>query len=82
MQHACDDVWSKEGGETSRTVRMHEVLKCQECVALIEHPPILERHRAIFGRQVHLRAIALLRQGVLAAPVIRTTSRRHAILRS
>ena len=30
---------------------------------LIEHPPILDRHRAIFGNQVQLLQYDLLRQG-------------------
>jgi ectoine hydroxylase-related dioxygenase (phytanoyl-CoA dioxygenase family) len=39
------------------------LLKHQTFIDLIEHPPILDRHRAIFGDQTQLLQYDLLRQG-------------------
>jgi ectoine hydroxylase-related dioxygenase (phytanoyl-CoA dioxygenase family) len=59
IQAAFDRVWELE----KPRVNQHRLLKHQAFIDLIEHPPILERHQAIFGRQVQLLQYDLLRQG-------------------
>lgn len=54
-----DQVWKAEGPG----VNQHKLLKHRTFIDLIEHPPILERHRAIFGNQVQLLQYDLLWQG-------------------
>jgi phytanoyl-CoA dioxygenase PhyH len=54
-----DRVWEIE----KPRVNQHRLLKYPVFIALIEHPPILDRHQAIFGRQVQLLQYDLLRQG-------------------
>jgi hypothetical protein len=54
-----DRVWKTEGPG----VNQHKLLKHPVFIALIEHPPILDRHRAIFGNQVQLLQYDLLWQG-------------------
>lgn len=63
MQEAFDHVWEAEGGEKTRRVATHQLLKHRPFIDLVEHGPILERHRAIFGRQTQLLSYDLLRQG-------------------
>src|SRR5438309_856361 len=60
IQQAFDDVWEAEG---NKHVTQHGLLKYQPFIDLIEHPPILDRHRAIFGNQVQLLQYDVLRQG-------------------
>jgi hypothetical protein len=45
ITHEFDRVWEIE----QPRVNQHRLLKYQAFLDLIEHPPILERHRAIFG---------------------------------
>lgn len=59
IQSEFDRVWEKEQPRVSQ----HQLLTYPAFLELIEHPPILERHRAIFGRQVQLLQYDLLRQG-------------------
>jgi ectoine hydroxylase-related dioxygenase (phytanoyl-CoA dioxygenase family) len=63
IQAAFDEVWEKEAGANGRAVYSYQLLKYQPFIDLVEHPPILDRHRAIFGRQAQLVDYALLRQG-------------------
>lgn len=53
-----DRVW-----DTGRRCNQHELLAHKTFIELIEHPPILDRHRAIFGDQVQLLQYDFLRQG-------------------
>lgn len=59
IQDEFDRVWEVEKPK----VNQHRLLKYQAFIDLIEHPPILERQRAIFGNQVQLLQYDLLRQG-------------------
>jgi ectoine hydroxylase-related dioxygenase (phytanoyl-CoA dioxygenase family) len=59
MQREFDRVWEQEGPPVSQD----KLLKHQAFIDLIEHPPILERHKAIFGAQIQLLQYDLLRQG-------------------
>ena len=54
-----DRVWERE----KPPVNQHKLLRHRAFIELIEHPPILERHRALFGRQLQLLQYDLLRQG-------------------
>lgn len=63
IQEAFDQVWEAEGGETTRRITTRHLLKYRPFLDLIEHPPILDRQRAVFGRQVQLISYDLLRQG-------------------
>ena len=45
-----DRVWDAE----SPKVNQHKLLKYQAFIDLLEHPPIIDRHRAIFGAQTQL----------------------------
>jgi ectoine hydroxylase-related dioxygenase (phytanoyl-CoA dioxygenase family) len=53
-----DRVWG-----LGRPCNQHELLKHRTLIELIEHPAILDRHRAIFGDQVQLLQYDFLRQG-------------------
>jgi ectoine hydroxylase-related dioxygenase (phytanoyl-CoA dioxygenase family) len=57
-QAEFDRVWHVEGPPCDQ----HKVLKHRHFIDLIEHPPILERHAAIFGRQTQLLQYDFLRQ--------------------
>ena len=59
LRSEFDRVWKAEGPK----VNQHKLLKHRVFIDLIEHPPILERHRAIFGNQVQLLQYDLLWQG-------------------
>ncbi|MCX6047804.1 MAG: phytanoyl-CoA dioxygenase family protein [Chloroflexi bacterium] len=59
IQQEFDRVWELE----KPRVNQHRLLKYQAFIDLIEHPPILDRHKAIFGHQVQLLQYDLLRQG-------------------
>lgn len=59
IQAEFDRVWELEKPRATQ----HQLLKYQTFIDLIEHPPILERHRAIFGAQVQLLQYDFLRQG-------------------
>ncbi len=59
MQTEFDQVWETE----KPPVGGHKLLKHQAFLELIEHPPILDVHRAFFGRAVQLLQYDLLRQG-------------------
>src|SRR5438046_3188816 len=54
-----DRVWELEKPRANQ----HKLLKYPAFIELIEHPPILDRHRAIFGNQVQLLQYDFLRQG-------------------
>ena len=54
-----DRVWDAE----SPKVNQHKLLKYQAFIDLLEHPPIIDRHRAIFGAQTQLLQYDFLRQG-------------------
>jgi ectoine hydroxylase-related dioxygenase (phytanoyl-CoA dioxygenase family) len=54
-----DRIWEIEKPK----VNQHRLLKYKTFIDLIEHPPILERHKAIFGSQVQLLQYDFLRQG-------------------
>jgi hypothetical protein len=53
-----DRVW-----DLGKQCNQHELLKHPTFIDLIEHPAILDRHRAIFGDQVQLLQYDFLRQG-------------------
>jgi ectoine hydroxylase-related dioxygenase (phytanoyl-CoA dioxygenase family) len=59
LQTEFDRVWDTE----EPPVSMRRLLKHAAFLDLIEHPPILDRHRAIFGRQIQLLQADLGRQG-------------------
>jgi hypothetical protein len=59
IQSEFDRVWELE----KPRVNQHRLLKYPAFIELIEHPPIFDRHRAIFGRQVQLLQYDFLRQG-------------------
>ncbi len=59
IQEAFDEVWQTEGPPCNQ----HKLLKYRAFIDLIEHPPILEQHRAVFGSQTQLLQFDLLRQG-------------------
>jgi hypothetical protein len=59
IQAEFDRVWELE----KPRVNQHKLLKYQAFIDLIEHPPILARHKAVFGHQVQLLQYDLLRQG-------------------
>jgi ectoine hydroxylase-related dioxygenase (phytanoyl-CoA dioxygenase family) len=56
LRRACDEVLAAQ--KTPR-VSMLPLLRHPEFLALIEHPAILERNRAIFGRQTQLISLDL-----------------------
>lgn len=53
-----DRVW-----DTGRRCSQNELLTHKTFIELIEHPAILDRHRAVFGDQVQLLQYDFLRQG-------------------
>jgi len=55
---AFDSVWESEKPK----VNQHRLLKHEHFIRLIEHPPILKRQAAMFGRQTQLLQFDLLRQ--------------------
>ena len=59
IQSEFDRVWELEKPPVSQ----HKLLKHLAFLDLIAHPPILERHQAIFGEQTQLLQYDLLRQG-------------------
>ncbi len=59
IQSEFDRVWELEKPPVSQ----HKLLKHRAFIDLISHPPILERHQAIFGGQTQLLQYDLLRQG-------------------
>ena len=44
------DVWDKEGAPCNQ----HKLLKYEPLIQLIEHPPILDNMRALYGSQTQL----------------------------
>ena len=60
IQRAFDEVWE---AEKAPPCSQHQLLKYEHFVRLIEHPPILDRQRALFGNQIQLLQYDLLRQG-------------------
>lgn len=63
-----DRIWDENGG---RQCDQHVLLRHSLFIKLFEHAPILERHRAIFGRQVQLLQYDFLRQGPRSTSPIR-----------
>jgi ectoine hydroxylase-related dioxygenase (phytanoyl-CoA dioxygenase family) len=63
IRTAFDKAWEASGGRCSQ----HQLLTYAPFVDLIEHPPIIDRHRALFGNQLQLLQYDLLRQGPRAA---------------
>lgn len=59
IQAEFDRVWELEQPRVSQ----HQLFKYKAFLDLIEHPPILDRQRAIFGAQTQLLQYDLLRQG-------------------
>jgi len=59
LQNEFERVWALENPK----VNQHKLLKYPAFIELIEHSPILDRHRAIFGQQIQLLQYDLLRQG-------------------
>jgi ectoine hydroxylase-related dioxygenase (phytanoyl-CoA dioxygenase family) len=59
IRTAFDEAWDASGGRCSQ----HQLLTYAPFVDLIEHPPIIDRHRALFGNQLQLLQYDLLRQG-------------------
>jgi hypothetical protein len=59
LRDEFDRIWDLE----SPKVNQHKLLKYPVFIALIEHPPILDRHRALFGAQTQLLQYDFLRQG-------------------
>jgi len=58
LQAAFEEVWAAE----KPRVHQMRLLKYKAFIELIEHPPILDRQTAIFGRQTQLLQYDLLRQ--------------------
>jgi ectoine hydroxylase-related dioxygenase (phytanoyl-CoA dioxygenase family) len=58
IQDSFEHVWETEAAPRNQ----HKLLKHQPFIELIEHPPILQNHRAIFGAQIQLLQYDLLRQ--------------------
>ena len=59
LQGDFERIWALE----QPPVKQHKLLRHQTFIDLIEHPPILDLHRSIFGNQVELLQFDLLRQG-------------------
>jgi hypothetical protein len=59
IQSEFERVWGLEQPKANQ----HKLLKYPAFIDLVEHPPILERHRAIFGDQTQLLQYDFLRQG-------------------
>ena len=58
VQAEFDRVWDLPGQSNQIKLLQHKTF-----IDLIEHPPILDRHRAIFGAQTQLLQYDFLRQG-------------------
>ena len=58
LQAEFDRVWDLPGRSSQ-----HKLLQHKAFLDLIVHPPILDRHRALFGAQTQLLQYDLLRQG-------------------
>ena len=58
IQDSFEHVWETEAAPRNQ----HKLLKHLPFIELIEHPPILQNHRAIFGSQIQLLQYDLLRQ--------------------
>lgn len=59
VQKEFEDVWAAENKARCNQIKL---LRYSTFIDLIEHPPILDRHRAIFGNQVQLLQYDFLRQ--------------------
>jgi ectoine hydroxylase-related dioxygenase (phytanoyl-CoA dioxygenase family) len=75
VQAAFDEAWE---AENAPPCNQHRLLKYPAFRELIEHGPILDRHRAIFGQQVQLLQYELLRQGPRSEVPERTWHRDFA----
>jgi len=62
LRVAFDRLWSAQPAGCGK-VSQHQLLADSEFGALVEHPPLLAVHRALFGVQTQLIAFDLLRQG-------------------
>jgi ectoine hydroxylase-related dioxygenase (phytanoyl-CoA dioxygenase family) len=60
IRETFDEAWEANGNQPCS---QHELLRYQPFRDLVEHPPIFDRHRAIFGNQTQLLQYDLLRQG-------------------
>jgi ectoine hydroxylase-related dioxygenase (phytanoyl-CoA dioxygenase family) len=70
-----DKIWDENNGKPcNQTV----LLKHPLFIKLIEHPAILNRHRAMFGRQVQLLQYDFLRQGPKSTAAVRSWHRDFA----
>lgn len=69
-----DRVWELEQPRVSQ----HQLLKHRTFIDLIEHPPILDRVRGLFGAQTQLIQYDLLRQGPRSAAPERSWHRDFA----
>jgi len=61
--HSISDEFDRVWELHQPRVSQHQLLQHRSFIDLIEHPPILERQKAIFGSQVQLLQYDLLRQG-------------------
>lgn len=59
IQSEFDRVWALKNSQVSE----HDLLKHKSFIELVEHPPILDRIKGIFGTQAQLLQYDLLRQG-------------------
>ena len=74
LQTEFERVWALENPK----VNQHKLLKYRAFIELIEHSPILDRHRAIFGQQTQLLQYDLLRQGLQSDAAERSWHRDFA----
>lgn len=63
LQAEFDRVWDLPGVNGNTKNNQYKLLQHQLFIDLIEHPAILNRHRAVFGNQVQLLQYDFLRQG-------------------
>ena len=75
VRTAFDKIWDENAG---KPCNQHVLLKNPLFIKLIEHPAILDRHRAIFGRQVQLLQYDFLRQGPKSTSPLRGWHRDFA----
>ncbi|MBE84969.1 MAG: hypothetical protein CME21_20625 [Gemmatimonadetes bacterium] len=59
IQNEFEEIWA---AETPGKCNQHVLLRHKTFIDLIEYPPILERHAAVFGRQTQLLQYDFLRQ--------------------
>ena len=59
VQNEFEEVWA---AEDHRRCNQHKLLKYPTFIELIEHPPVIDRLRAIFGNQIQLLQYDFLRQ--------------------